>query len=237
VLVVIVVSGWKTQRSTLTTETQKRAGLPGQLTEANLIIPLFCVSVVRVLSSDKLSSCREGAQRSGVQIFLLAEDEGLKQGLSQKMCCLCSLCAHLPKLVSEGPGTQDGSLTCSGGQSPPSWSPLLWHGRCPDVWSPKLGSVPEAVFFYLSQRLCCFCSLLAHPQQSALSPVQTCLRGTRETRWLPHLLWGSEPSQGTTSPLAGKVPGCLGPEMGICPRSCVASVCLRSCVSSLLQSA
>ena len=36
------------------------------------------VSVVRVLSAGKLSSCREGAQRSGVQPCLLAEDEGPK---------------------------------------------------------------------------------------------------------------------------------------------------------------
>jgi hypothetical protein len=101
--------------------------------------------VVRVLSSCKLSSCREGAQRSGIQTCLLAEDEDPKQGLSQNMCCLFSLCSHLHRLASEGPRKQDGSLTCSGGQSPPNWSPLLWQGRCLDFWSPKWGSVPEAV--------------------------------------------------------------------------------------------
>jgi hypothetical protein len=41
--------------------------------------------VVRALSAGKLSSCREGAQISVDQIFLLAEDEGLKLGLSQKL--------------------------------------------------------------------------------------------------------------------------------------------------------
>jgi len=41
--------------------------------------------VVRALSAGKLSSCREGAQISGVQTCLLAEDEGPKQGLSQKL--------------------------------------------------------------------------------------------------------------------------------------------------------
>ena len=41
--------------------------------------------MVRALSAGKLSSCREGAQISVVQICLLAEDEGLKQGLSQKL--------------------------------------------------------------------------------------------------------------------------------------------------------
>jgi hypothetical protein len=41
--------------------------------------------VVRELSAGKLSSCREGAQISVVQICLLVEDEDLKQGLSQKL--------------------------------------------------------------------------------------------------------------------------------------------------------
>jgi hypothetical protein len=68
------------------------------------------VSVFRVLSAGKLSSCREDAQRSGAQICLLDEDEDLKRGLSQKLCCFCSPCAFLCRLVSEGPRIQDGSL-------------------------------------------------------------------------------------------------------------------------------
>ena len=40
---------------------------------------LSLVSVVRVLSAGKLSSCREGAQISGIRTFLLAEDEGWKR--------------------------------------------------------------------------------------------------------------------------------------------------------------
>jgi hypothetical protein len=82
--------------------------------------------------SLQLPSYREGAQRSGTQICLLAEDEGPKWGLSQKLCCFCSLRAHLCRLVSEGPGTQDDSLNCSSGQSPPRQPPLLWWGRCVD---------------------------------------------------------------------------------------------------------
>jgi hypothetical protein len=58
---------------------------------------------------------------------------------------VCAIPLH--RLVSEGPKTQDGSLTCSGGQSPPRWSPLLWQKiyPCLDVWSPKWGSFPEAL--------------------------------------------------------------------------------------------
>ena len=42
--------------------------------------------MVRALSAGKLSSFREGAQIFGIQTCLLAEDEGLKQDLSQKLC-------------------------------------------------------------------------------------------------------------------------------------------------------
>ena len=43
--------------------------------------------MVRALSAGKLSSYREGAHISGVRTSLLAEDEGPKQDLSQKLCC------------------------------------------------------------------------------------------------------------------------------------------------------
>jgi hypothetical protein len=41
--------------------------------------------MIRALSAGRLSSFREDAQISGVQTCLLAEDEGLKQDLSQKL--------------------------------------------------------------------------------------------------------------------------------------------------------
>ena len=108
--------------------------------------------MVRVISAGKLSSYREGAQRSGVQTCLLAEDEGLKQGLSQKMCCLCSLHAHLHRLVSEGPDTRWLShLLWESEPSQEATSPLV--GKVQDVWSPESG---------LSQKLCCFCIPHAH---------------------------------------------------------------------------
>ena len=43
--------------------------------------------MVRAVSVGKLSSYRERAQISDVQISLMAEDEGPKQDLSQKLCC------------------------------------------------------------------------------------------------------------------------------------------------------
>jgi hypothetical protein len=92
----------------------------------------------------------------------LAEDEGSKQGPSQKMCCLCSLSAHLHRLVFERPGTQDSLLTYSDSQSPPRWPPLFCRGRCPDVWSLKRDLSQNLCYFCLSQRLCSFCSQHSH---------------------------------------------------------------------------
>jgi hypothetical protein len=130
---------------------------------------LSWVPVVRVLSASKLSpDC------------LLSEDEGLKQGLSLKMCCLCSLCTHLHRLFPELPGTQDGSLTCSGSQSPPRWPPLLWQGRCPDVCSPEWGLSQKLCCFFLSQKLCHFCSPLAHPLRAHLCRLVSEGQGTQD---------------------------------------------------------
>ena len=161
--------------------------------------------MVRALSAGKVSSCREVAQRSGIQTCLLAEDEGLKQGLSQK-CCLCSLRAHLHRLDSKEPETQDGSLTCSRSQSPLKQITLLWWGRCSDVWSPEWG---------LSQKLCRFCS--PHANLSRLVTegpgTQMVLSAALEFRALPgcHLS-----SRGEGALMSGT-------QNRACPRSCVAS--------------
>jgi hypothetical protein len=131
------------------------------------------VSVVRVLSAEKLSSCREDAQSSGSHLCLLVKDECLEGTLSQKLCCFSHPCTLLCRLVSEGPGIQHGVLTYSHGQSLP-WKPtLLWWGKCSEVWSsvlppawrlrPKRDPVPDVM-------------LLLPPVHS---PVQTGLWGIR----------------------------------------------------------
>ena len=81
-----------------------------------------------------------------------------RNGLSQKLCRFCSPHSHLCRFASEGFGTQNGSLTCSGSQSPSRRTPLLWRGRCLDVWSLKLGLSQKLCRFCLSQNLCSFCS-------------------------------------------------------------------------------
>jgi hypothetical protein len=60
------------------------------------------------------------------------------------------------------------------------WTPLLWQGRCPDVWS--------------------LCRLV--------------LAGSRNQDVSSRCSGNSLPGRADTSPLAGKVPGCLVPEMG-----------------------
>ena len=117
-------------------------------------LALSLVSVVRVLSAVKLSSCREGARISGVRTCVLAEDEGPKQGLSQKLCrfCLsqklygfCSRHCHLHRLVSERTWTRVGSPRCSGKalRVQADTSPLA--GKVPRYLEPEMVSAPEAV--------------------------------------------------------------------------------------------
>ena len=170
--------------------------------------------MVRVLSSGKLSSCGDGSQRSGVQTCLLAEDEGWKQGLSQMMCCLCTLHACLHRLVSKGHRTQDGSLSCSGGQSPPGQTPLLWRGRCLDVWSPKWGLSQKLCCLCLSQKLCCFCSPHSHLHRLVSEGPGTQDGSlTCSGRALP----GGHLSSGRESVWMS------GAQNGVCPRSCITS--------------
>jgi hypothetical protein len=133
--------------------------------------------VVRALSAGKLSSYREGAQISGVWTSLLAETEGPKQHLSQKLCCfglsqklLASVGALSPVQTTflRSPGTNMAPAVPEVKASQAGWTPVLWPGRWSDVWSPKMA---------LPQKLCgfrLFRKLLA--SVCTLSPVQTTFR-------------------------------------------------------------
>ena len=102
--------------------------------------------MVRVFSAGKLSSCRKGAQISDVQTCLVAKGEGLKQGLSQKLCSFCSPYSHLHRLVSERSRTRDGSPRCSGKAllGGANTSPLA--GKGPECLEPEMGCAPEVVW-------------------------------------------------------------------------------------------
>ena len=71
------------------------------------VILLASVSSPGSLALSSLSGqstlCKQDAPRSGFQTCLLAEDEARKEGLSQKMRCLCSPRVLLHRLLSERP--------------------------------------------------------------------------------------------------------------------------------------
>ena len=94
--------------------------------------------MVRALSAGKLSSYREGAQISGIWTSLLAEDEGPKQDLSQKLCCfglsqklLASVCTLSPVQTTFrwSPGTKMAPAVPEAKASWAMWTPVLWQGR------------------------------------------------------------------------------------------------------------
>jgi hypothetical protein len=112
--------------------------------------------VLRALSAGRLSSFRGGAQISGVQTCLLAENEGLKQNLFQKLLASVVYTLHLCRLVSVESRNQDVSHRCSGKalpgrvdtyplaeKVPRCLEPEKWAAS-EDLWLPP---VPEAVSF------------------------------------------------------------------------------------------
>jgi hypothetical protein len=118
--------------------------------------------VVRALSTGKLSSYREGAQISGIWTSLLAEDEGPKQDLSQKLCCfglsqkLLASVVHTLTCADYFRWSLRTKMSSADAEAKPSmagWTPILWLGRCPDVWSPKRGLPRKLCGFCLSQKL------------------------------------------------------------------------------------
>jgi hypothetical protein len=97
----------------------------------------------------------------------------------------------------------------------PSWvgcTLLLWQGRCPGVWSLKHG---------LPQKLCGFClsqKLLASAVHTLTCADQSWWNlGTQDDS--PRCCGKALLGGADTSPLAGKVPGCLEPEMGSVPEA------------------
>jgi hypothetical protein len=160
--------------------------------------------VVRALSAGKLSSCREGAQISGVQTCLLAEDEGPKQGLSQKLCSFCSPHSHLHRVALVGSGTK--MPPPDAWQSPPGrsdTSPLA--GKEPRCLVPKHGLPQKLSGFFLSQKLLASAvHTLSLADQSWWNPGNKMVP--------PDAMAKPAWAGADTSPLTGKVPGSLVPE-------------------------
>jgi hypothetical protein len=118
--------------------------------------------VVRALSASKLSSYREGAQISGVRTSPLAKDEGPKQDLSQKLCCvglsqkLLASVVYTLTCVDYFWQSLRNKMSSADAEANPSravWTPILWPGSSPDVWSPKRGLPQKLCGSCLSQKL------------------------------------------------------------------------------------
>jgi hypothetical protein len=122
--------------------------------------------VVTALQGRHISSGGDGARMSGARNGSVPEVVSLML-VPEVVLILKSAC--LPFAVHE--------LTCADWalrvqeprwlphllrKSPPGLTPLLWWGRCPDVWSWKQGVSQKLCHFCLSQKLCCFCSLHSH---------------------------------------------------------------------------
>jgi hypothetical protein len=118
--------------------------------------------VVRVLSAGKLSSCREGAQISGVRTCLLAVDEGLELRLSQNLCIFCSPHSHLCRLASVGSRNQCASLRCSGKARPGRADISSLVGKVPGCLELKTLYASEALLLQSVPEAICFCSPHSH---------------------------------------------------------------------------
>ena len=142
--------------------------------------------MVKALSAGKLSSYREGTQISGVRTSLLAEDEGPKQDLSQKLCCfglsqklLASVCPLSPVQTTFrwSPGTKMAPAIPKAKASRARWTPVLWLGRWSDVWSLKRVLPQKLCGYHLSQKV--------SASVCTLSSVQTTFRWSPGTKMAP----------------------------------------------------
>jgi hypothetical protein len=137
------------------------------------------------------------------------------------MCCLCSLHAHLHRLVSEELWTQDGSPTCSGAQSFPRWPSLLLRGKGARMSGAQNWVCPKSYVTSACPR--------SHVP-SAVSPSAVCeltcadwsLRDARHKMApSPALAVRALPGKHFSSGREGA--WMSGARNGVCPRICVAS--------------
>jgi hypothetical protein len=159
--------------------------------------------VVRVLSAGKLSSYRDGAQISGVRTSLLAEDAGPKQDLSQKLCCfglsqkLLASVVHILNCADyfrQSPGTKMSPADAEAKPSRAGWTPIIWPGRCRDVWSPKRRLPQKFCGSCLSQKLLASvvhtltcADYFRQSPRSKMSPADAEVKRSR-AGWIP-ILW------------------------------------------------
>jgi hypothetical protein len=94
---------------------------------------LSSIPVVKALSAGKLSSGREGEQKSGSQLCLLAEDEGPKGPCPRSSVASAVHALSCTDWSLRDPGYKMAISPESQGPSPPWRLILLRQGRCTEV--------------------------------------------------------------------------------------------------------
>jgi hypothetical protein len=130
--------------------------------------------VVRALSAGRLSFFKEVAQISVVWTCRLAEHEGPKQELSQKLLAFVVHTFTCADYSCWSLGTTMSPADAPTPHSQAGWIPLFWPGRCPDVWSLKRG---------LPQKLCGSC--LSQKLLASLVHTLTCPTLVSHSWWNP----------------------------------------------------
>jgi hypothetical protein len=138
----------------------------------------------------KVTGCLEPETESVLEPVLLLQSVRSPFAFCKLTCAYWSLRYQDPKM--------DPSPALS--VSPPGRTPLLWWGKCLDVWSSKRGLSQKLYCFFLSQKWCCFCSPPTHLGRLVSEGPRT--QNTSSPAWAVRALPG-----GRTSPLAWKVPG------------------------------
>jgi hypothetical protein len=90
--------------------------------------------VVRAFSAGKLSSGREVGQKSGTQLYLLAEDEVPKGPCPRSSDASVAHMLYFMDRSLRDPGYKM-AISPESQEKIPPWRPtLLWQGRCTEVW-------------------------------------------------------------------------------------------------------
>ena len=152
--------------------------------------------MVRAISAGKLSSYREGARLFGIWISSWPKMKAQNRTFP-RICVALAVTEAVVSVVHTltcadyflwSPGTKMAPVIPEAKSSRAGWTPVLWPGRWPHVWNPKM---------VLSQKLCG--SRLSQQLLASVVHTLTCadyfLRSP-EPRWLPRILRQNPPRPG-----------------------------------------
>jgi hypothetical protein len=117
--------------------------------------------VVRAVSAGKISSFREGAQLSGIWTSSWPKMKG-QTGSFPEAVLLWPVTEAVVSVVHtltcvdyfpRSPETKMAPADPEAKASQAGWTPVLWPGRWPDIWSPKTVLLQKLCGSHLSQKL------------------------------------------------------------------------------------